>query len=107
MTINIELRPEEEPALRGRAEVSGPDLSGYVRQVLQEHLRTRVADRLQGDVPDGSPPTLDDLIDREAIASCAKKAHGSITPEEIRAASSKIRDSIARVVIEDERAERF
>ena len=51
--------------------------------------------------------TLEDLIDYDAIASCEKDADDSITLAEVRAATSKIKDSMARVVIEEERAERF
>jgi hypothetical protein len=40
MTINIELKPDEERALLERARVSGRDLAGYVHQVIEEHLRT-------------------------------------------------------------------
>jgi hypothetical protein len=53
----------------------------------------------------GSVPEA--LIDREAIASCEKEADDQITLEEVRAGTSKIKDSMARVVIEEERAERF
>jgi Arc/MetJ-type ribon-helix-helix transcriptional regulator len=51
--------------------------------------------------------TLEDLIDYEAIASCEKDADDSITLEEVRAGTATIRDSMARVIIEEERAERF
>ena len=46
-------------------------------------------------------------MDYEAIASCEKEADDSVSLEEIRAATSRIKDSMARVVIEEERAERF
>jgi hypothetical protein len=38
MTINIELRPEEERVLRERARQSGRDVSEYVRLVPKEHI---------------------------------------------------------------------
>ena len=38
MTINIELRPEEERVLRERARQSGRDVSEYVHLVLKEHI---------------------------------------------------------------------
>jgi len=106
MTINIELQPEEERALRERARVSGTDLAGYIHQLLQGHLRTAMAENDQTVGADGGTLTLEDLIDYEAIASCEKEADDSITLEEVRAATSKIKDSMARVVIEEERAER-
>lgn len=49
----------------------------------------------------------DDLIDYDAIAYCEREADDSITLDEVRAATSSIKDSMARVVIEEERAERF
>ena len=39
MTINIELGPDEEEALSQRARGSGRDLTEYVHQILQEHIR--------------------------------------------------------------------
>jgi hypothetical protein len=107
MTITIELKPEEERALRERARVSGRDLAGYIHQILRGHLRTSEPDSRQTGVVNGATPPWDDLIDHEAIASCEKQADDSITLDEVRAATSKIRDSMARVVIEEERAERF
>jgi hypothetical protein len=107
MTINIELRPEDEQALLERARVSGRDLAGYVHQVLEQHLRTPNAETGPEEAPNGANPTLADLMDWEAIASCEKEADDSITLEEVRAATAKIKDSMARVVIEEERAERF
>ena len=107
MTINIELNHEDEQALVERAKMSGHDLVGYIYQVLQQHLRTPEPGSGQGEPANGATPTLEDLIDYEAIASCEKEADESITLEEVRAATSKIKDSMARVVIEEERAERF
>jgi hypothetical protein len=109
MTLNIELRPDEERALMERARLSGRDLADYVHEILQEHIRTRG----QGSDANGGPGeamlTLEDLIDEEAIESCAREVQGKEVPslEEVRAATSKIKDSMARVVIEEERAERF
>jgi hypothetical protein len=108
ITINIQLRPEEERALLERARVSERDLAGYVRQILHEHLRTPKPDSGQDEAANGETPalTLEDLIDYEAIASCEKEADDSVSLEEVRAATSKIKDSMARVVIGEERAER-
>jgi hypothetical protein len=38
MTINIELRPDEERVLLERARQSGRDVSEYVHLVLKEHI---------------------------------------------------------------------
>jgi hypothetical protein len=107
MTIHIELRPEEERALLERDRVSGADLAGYIQQVLRGHLRTAEPDSGQDEAAIGATPTLEDLIDDEAIASCETEADDSITLEAVRAATSRIKDSMARVVLEEERAERF
>ena len=39
MTIHIELGPDEERDFIERARGSGHDLTDYIHQVLQEHLR--------------------------------------------------------------------
>jgi hypothetical protein len=107
MTLNIELKPDEERALLERARVSGRDPAGYVHQILEQHLRTPEPESRPEESADGANLTLEDLIDWEAIASCEKEADDSITLEEVRAATAKIKDSMAWVVIEEERAERF
>jgi hypothetical protein len=107
MTINIKLRPEEEQALLERAQLSGRDLSGYVHQILLEHLRTPEHDLGQAEAANETPSIWQDLIDYQAVASCEKEADDTISLEEVRAATAKIKDSMARVVIEEERAERF
>jgi putative addiction module CopG family antidote len=76
--------------------------------VLEEAVRRFRDEEQNGHRGDASEkPTLDDLIDYDAIASCEKEADDTITLAEVRAATSTIKDSMARVVIEDERAERF
>jgi hypothetical protein len=50
---------------------------------------------------------FDELIDHDFVAYCEREADDSATLEEVRAATSKIKDSMARVIIEEERAERF
>lgn len=59
------------------------------------------------EMADGAALTLEDLIDDEAIASCAAEADDRISLEAVRTATARIKDSMARVVIEDERAKRF
>jgi hypothetical protein len=97
MTINIELPPEEEEALLERARVSGRDLASYVKEIIQDHID-------HGDAIAG----LDDLVDHEAVAYCAREIEGKDVPslEEVRQALAKIQGSMARAVIE-ERDERF
>jgi hypothetical protein len=107
MTIKIELRPEEEQALFERARLSGRDLPGHVQQVLLRHLRIPELGSGKEAAGNVAKPTFEDLIDYEAISSREREADDSITLEEVRAATSKISDSMARVVIEEERAGPF
>jgi len=106
MTINIELKPDEELALCERARLSGRDLASYVHEVLQEHIRASASVYPQSEPRNGAALRVEDLIDYEAVISCEQEADGTITLEQVRAATSKIKDSMARVVIEEERAER-
>ena len=107
MLINIELRPEEELALLERARTSGRDLASYVHQILHEHIHTPDPDIGRDEAAAEAWFTEEDLVDHEAIASCTEEADDSITLEQVRAGTSTIKDSMARVVIEEERAERF
>ena len=108
MTINIELKPDEERALLERARASGRDLAGYVHQVLEQHLRPSEPVSGPGESANGADLTLEDLIDWEAIESCAREVEGKDVPsiEEVRQRLAKIPGSMAQAVIE-EREERF
>ena len=104
MTINIELGPDEERALSQRARGSGRNLTEYVHQILQEHIRATVQDERAV----ATPPTPDDLIDYEAIASCARAIEGKAVPslDEVRRMLATIPGSMAQAVIE-EREDRY
>ena len=52
-------------------------------------------------------PTLDDLIDHEFVEYCARENDDDVTLEEVLKGTSSIKDSMARVIIEEERADRF
>ena len=52
-------------------------------------------------------PTIDDLMDHECFEYCAREADEEVTLDEVLEATSTINDSMARVIIEDERADRF
>ena len=107
MTINIELRPDEEKALLERARLSGRDPVQYVQNLIRDHIQAPPHEGT-GDVASVKrATTLDDLIDHEFVAYCEREADDSVTLEEVRAATSKIKDSMARVIIEEERADRF
>jgi hypothetical protein len=107
MTIHIELGPDEERAFIERARGSGHDLTDDIHQVLREHIRIPGKPTSRDEPANGAALTFENLIDGEAIASCEAEADDRITLEEVRAATATIRDSMARVVIEDERAERY
>ncbi len=80
----------------------GQELAGH-------RVRVTVLDDLSAPAVNGgmTAATLipDHLIDHDAIAYCEREADNSITLDEVRAATSSIKDSMARVVIEEERAE--
>jgi putative addiction module CopG family antidote len=50
---------------------------------------------------------LDDVIDHEFVEYCAREADDGVTLEEVLEATSTIKDSRARAIIEEERADRF
>jgi putative addiction module CopG family antidote len=52
-------------------------------------------------------PTIDEFIDHEFVEYCAREADDAVTLEEVLAATSTIKDSMARVIVEEERADRF
>ncbi len=88
--------------------MSGADLAGYIHHLLQGHLRTPTSDSDETELASGGAPTLDDLIDHEAIESCAREVEGKDVPsiDEVRHKLSRIPGSMAQVVIE-EREDRF
>jgi putative addiction module CopG family antidote len=51
--------------------------------------------------------TVDDLIHHDFVEYCAREADDGVTLDEVLEATSTIKDSMARVIIEEERAERF
>lgn len=78
------------------------DVSRRSQELAGHRVRITVLDDLP--IPGGIPEYL---LDHDAIAYCEREADDSVTLEEVRAATSRIQDSMARVVIEEERAERF
>lgn len=92
------------------------DLKDFVRQKVEsgqfpseEAVIEAALKRLREQEEGGrrARPTLDDLIDHEFVAYCAREGDDSVTLEEVLQATSKIEDSMARVIIEEERADRF
>lgn len=52
-------------------------------------------------------PALEDLVDLDFVAYCAREGDENVTLEEARRATSKVPGSMAEAIIEDERADRF
>ena len=52
-------------------------------------------------------PALEDLIDLDFEAFCAREGDDAVSLGEVREATSRIPGSMAEAIIEDERAERF
>ena len=52
-------------------------------------------------------PRLDDFIDHEFVEYCAREADDSVTLDEVLEGTSTIKQSMARAIIEEERADRF
>ena len=78
------------------------EVSRRSRELAGRRVRITVLDDLT------TPERVSDhLLDHDAITYCEREADDSVTLEEVRAATSIIKDSMARVVIEEERAERF
>jgi hypothetical protein len=81
------------------------EVSRRSHELAGHRVRITVLDALTA--PEQGTGIPDYLIDHDAVAYCERDADDSVTLEEVRAATSKIKDSMARVVIEEERAERF
>jgi putative addiction module CopG family antidote len=101
--MNVTLTNDLRDFVRQKVE-SGevPSEEAVLREALQV-LREQDARRTETtnmEVPE-------DLVDHEFIAYCSREADDSATVEEVLRATSRIQDSMARVVVEDERAERF
>lgn len=52
-------------------------------------------------------PALEDLLDLEFEAYCAREGDENVTLEEVQKATASIPGSMAQAVIDEERAERF
>ena len=97
MTIPIELTPDEERLLLEQARLRGRDPAQYAHDIIRGHVFRGQA----------STSALESLLDDDFLAYCEREADRDVTLEEILEATSKIQDSMARVIIEEERAERF
>jgi hypothetical protein len=106
MTIHIELKPDEEREFLKRARLSGRDPARYAQQIIQDHIGTPLHETDKTNVPHARP-TLEDLIDHEFVADCARP-NGGDTPtiEKVREILAKIPGSMAEDIIGD-REDRF
>lgn len=99
MTLQIELNPEEERALREQARLRGRDPAQYARDILRDHIIF---------YGDRSEVTVEELIDYEFEADCKQQAEGDVpTIEDVRKMLATIPGSMARAIIEEERAGRL
>jgi hypothetical protein len=84
------------------------EVTRRAQELAGHRVRVTVLDELSAPAIHGNGKAIpESLIDHDAIAYCEREADDAITLEEVRAATSSIKDSMARVVIEEERAERF
>ena len=108
MTINIELKPDEERALIERARLSGQDPTQHVQKLIRDDIQAMP--RLSGrDVASAEgAAALDALTDHEFVAECERAIEGKDIPtiEEVRQMLSKIPGSLAQEIIA-EREDRF
>jgi len=72
MTIRIELKPDEEGALRERARLAGQDPVQYAQEVIRDHIGQEEDARK-------AQPTLEDLMDHEYIG-CSSTGRRSPDP---------------------------
>jgi hypothetical protein len=82
------------------------EVARMAQELAGRRVRVTVLDEPTAPISQGAG-IPDDLIDHDAVAYCEREADDGVTLEEVRAATSSIKDSMARVVIEEERAERF
>jgi hypothetical protein len=109
MTINIELKPEEERALIERARLNGRDAVQYVQKLIRDDIQGFSRSSAQDEALAGSVTApLDLLIDHEFVAECERETEGKDIPtiEEVRQMLSKIPGSLAQEIIAD-REDRF
>jgi hypothetical protein len=108
MTIDIELKPDEERALLERARWSGRDPAQHVRQLIRDDIQAISRSIRRDEASPEEATTLDTLIDHEFVADCEREIEGKDIPaiEEVRQMLSKISGSLAQEIIA-EREDRF
>jgi hypothetical protein len=108
MTINIELKPDEERALLERARLSGHDPAQYVRKLIRDDIQAIPRPIGRDVVSAEGASALDALTDHEFVAECERAIEGKDIPtiEEVRQMLSKIPGALAQEIIA-EREDRF
>jgi hypothetical protein len=108
MTINIELKPDEERALLERARLSGRDPTQYVQKLIRDDIQAPARPSGRDEASAEGAPALDALIDHEFVAECEREIEGKDIPtiEDVRQMLSKIPGSLAQEIIA-EREDRF
>jgi hypothetical protein len=108
MTINIELKPDEERALFERARLSGRDPAQYVQKLIRDDIHSPSRSTGRDEAAAKEAAALDALIDHEFVADCEREVEGKDIPtiDEVRQMLSKIPGSLAQEIV-DEREDRF
>jgi hypothetical protein len=108
MTLNIDLKPDEERALLERARMSGRDPVQYVQELIRDDIRSLPRPSGRDEAAAKEAAALDALIDHEFVAECESEIEGKDIPtiEEVRRMLSKIPGSLAQEIIA-EREDRF
>jgi putative addiction module CopG family antidote len=86
------------------------DLKDFVREQVQSGRfpsEEAVVEAALKTLRDQETPAPEALIDQEFVAFCARGGDDRVTLEEVLQATSTIPGSMAQVIIEEERAERF
>ncbi len=96
----------EQKVIEGTRE----EVARRAQELAGHRVRVTVLDDLSTPVVDAAGTEAraipGHLIDHEALVYCEREADDSVTLDEVRAATASIQGSMARAVIEDERAER-
>src|SRR4051812_7492527 len=77
MRIHIELEPDEERALLERARLCGRHPVQHAPQIIRDHVGRPPHETAQEGATQAKP-SVEDLIDHEFIAACARQNSGDV-----------------------------
>jgi putative addiction module CopG family antidote len=86
------------------------DLKDFVREKVRSGefpSEEAVVEAALKRLRDQGAPALDSLIDHKFVEFCGREGDDTVTLDEVLRVTSKIPGSMARAIIEDERADRF